>query len=77
MINTLKTVGDLRKLIGNLDDDFKLDIRIMNKVSEEELIKRRYPYPWDMNEGVLEFHDIGWSDKELCIGAYIKDEYED
>lgn len=32
----IKTVGDLRKIIYDLDDDFKLDIRIVKKMTEEE-----------------------------------------
>lgn len=66
----INTVGDIRKIIKDLDDDFKFHIRIMKEVPEEELKSRRYPYPWDMIDGYLEFHDIGYSDKELCIGVY-------
>jgi hypothetical protein len=66
----IKTIGDFRRLTQNLDDDFKLDVRIMKEVTEEELKNRRYPYPWDMFDGRLEFHDIGYSDKEFCIGVY-------
>ena len=70
MVDKIKTVGDLRKIMEGLSDDFKLDIRIMKKVPEEELKQRIYPYPWDMEDGYLEFHDIGYSDRELCIGVY-------
>ena len=69
----LKTVGDIRKMIENLDDDFKLDIRLMREVPEEELKNRFYPYPYDMYDGELEFQDIGYSDRELCIGVYGKE----
>ena len=68
----IKTVGDLRKISNNLDDDYKLDIRIMKEIPEEELAGRSYPYPWEMIDGYLEFQDIGYSDKELCIGVYKK-----
>ena len=68
----VKTVGDLRKMISNLDDDFKLDIRIMEEIHEEELKGMSYPYPWIMHDGYLEFQDIGYSDKELCLGVYEK-----
>ena len=68
----LNTVGDLRKIIADLDDDFKLDVKIMKEVPEEELKHRSYPYPWDMFDAVLEFQDIGYSDKELCLGTYYK-----
>jgi len=66
----IRTVGDFRRLTENLSDDFKLDVRIMKEVPEEELKQRRYPYPWDMVDGRIEFHDIGYSDKDFCIGVY-------
>ena len=68
----IKTVGDLRKIINDLDDNYKLDIRIMKEIPEKELIGRCYPYPWKMIDGYLEFQDIGYFDKELCIGVYEK-----
>ena len=70
MIDRIKTVGDLRKITEGLTDDFRLDVRIMNEVPDEELKQRKYPYPWDMKDGYLEFHDISYSDKELCLGVY-------
>ena len=41
----IKTVGDLRKMISNLDDDFELDIRIMEEI-----------YDWERDE----VEDIIW-----------------
>ena len=66
----IKTLGDFRRLTKDLDDDFKFDVRIMKEVPKEELVKRIYPYPWDMIDGRIEFHDIGYSDKDFCIGIY-------
>ena len=66
----IKTLGDFRKLTKDLDDDFKFDIRIMREVPKEELKNRLYPYLWDMYDGRMEFHDIGYSDKDFCIGIY-------
>ena len=68
----IKTVGELRKILNDLDDGYKLDIRIMKKIPEQELIRKGYPYPWEMIDGYLEFQDIGYSHKELCIGVYEK-----
>ena len=68
----INTVGDLRKIIADIDDDFKLDMRIMEEISEEELKGMSYAYPWKIYDGYLEFHDIGYSDKELCLGVYYK-----
>ena len=72
----IKTVGDLRKILKDLDDDFKLDIRIMKEIPEKELVGRKYPYPWEMIDGYLELQDIGYFDRELCIGVYEKDDME-
>ena len=66
----IKTLGDFRRITKNLDDEFKLDIRIMKEVPEEELKTRIYPYPWDITRGIMEFHDVGYSDKDFCIGIY-------
>ena len=71
MINDkIKTIGDLRKIIEGLSDDFTIEFRVREKVSDEELAKRKYPYPYDTEyfDG-FEFDDIGWSDKVLCIGV--------
>ena len=66
----IKTVGDLRKILTDLDDDFELDIRIKKEIPKKELMEMSYPYPWSMIDGYLEFQDIGYSDKRLCIGVY-------
>ena len=44
----------------------------MEEISEEELKGMSYPYPWNMYDATLEFQDIGYSDKELCLGVYYK-----
>lgn len=72
----IKTIGDFRRLTEGLDDDFKIDVRIMRKVPEEELKNRHYPYPWDRYNGIIEFHDIGYADKEFCVGVYKEVDYE-
>ena len=70
----IKTLGDFRRITKDLDDDFKFDIRIMKRVPEEELVKRCYPYPWDMIDGKMEFQDVGVADKDFCIGIYEKED---
>lgn len=42
----------------------------MKEIPKKELMKMSYPYPWSMIDGYLEFQDIGYSDKRLCIGVY-------
>ena len=68
----IKTVGELRKILNDLDDNYKLDVRMMKEIPEKELIGRSYPYPQEMIDGYLDFQDIGYSDKELCIDVYEK-----
>ena len=62
-------VGQLRKIIDNLSDDFEIVMRIRRKLTDEELKNCRYPYPYDTEYLTLEFDDIGFSDKVLCLGA--------
>lgn len=65
----IKTLGDFRKLTKDFDDDFKLDVRIVREVPEEELKQRLYKYPWDMFDATIEI-DVGYSDKVFCIRVY-------
>ena len=67
-MDKIETVGELRELLKDLDDDYKLDIRIMKAIPEKDL--KGSSYPWEMIKGYLEFQDIGVSDKELCLGVY-------
>ena len=64
------TVGDLRKVIADLDDNFTIEMRVRTRVPDEELAKRGYPYPFDTEyiDGI-EFDDIGYSDKVICFGV--------
>jgi hypothetical protein len=66
----IETIGQLKKLISSMDDDFKLEINIMTEIPEEELINSRYPYPWRKIDGYIEYHDTGYSDKVVCFGIY-------
>ena len=68
------TVGELRKIIKNIDDDFVIEMRVRRRKSEEEIIKSKYPYPYPYNTAYteLEFDDIGYSDKQLCLGCVIR-----
>lgn len=36
-MNKIKTVGDLRKVIADLPDDFEIEMRIRRKLSDEEI----------------------------------------
>ena len=36
-MSKIETVGKLRKILNGLDDDYKLDIRIMKAIPEKEL----------------------------------------
>ena len=68
----VKNVGQLRKIIENLSDDYEIEMRVRRKLSDEELKECRYPYPYDTEYLTLEFDDIGVSDKVLCLGVTSK-----
>lgn len=72
MSEKIKTVGELRQLIKNLDDDFNIELRIRQRLSDEELRRMSYPYPYKTQYTHLEFDDIGYSDKDLCLGCELK-----
>ena len=53
----IKNVGQLRKIIENLSDDYEIEMRIRRKLT------------YDTEYLTLEFDDIGVSDKVLCLGV--------
>jgi len=73
MNTNIKTVGQLRAILKDFDDDFKLEMDYMILLTDEQLSKMSYPYPWMRQECILEFHDVGYSDRVLCFGLYDKD----
>jgi hypothetical protein len=65
----IKTVGQLRDIIKDLDDDFNIELRVRRRLKDDELKNCLYPYPYETKYTTLEFDDIGWSDKDLCLGC--------
>lgn len=78
-IDKIKTVGQLRKVIENLSDDYEIEMRVRRKLSDDEIKELHnkygliYPYPYETQYPELEFDDIGVSDKVLCLGVEIKE----
>lgn len=66
----IKTIGELKEAINNIDDDFTIDVRIVRELSEEELKGSRYPYPYEYSKANIEIGDIGYSDKDVFINVY-------
>ena len=67
----IKTLGDFRKLTKDLSDDFKINLRVRRRLTDKELKKSLYPYPYHTDYVDLEFDDIGYSDKDFCIGCEV------
>lgn len=67
----IKTVGELRELISNLEDDYKIEVRVRKELDMEIVVKSGYPYPFKTDYTELEFDDVCVSDKVLCIGAEV------
>lgn len=63
----IRTIGDLKKAIENIDDDFTLTVRIVNEIPQEMLESSLYPYPYEYSKAKLEIGDIGYSDKDVYI----------
>lgn len=66
----IKTIGELKKAIENIDDDFTIDVMIVRELSEEELKDSKYPYPYEYSKANIEIGDIGYSDKDVFINVY-------
>ncbi len=64
-------VGKLKKIIADLDDDFIIEMRVRTRLTDEQLKNLIYPYPYNTEYTQLEFDDIGYSDKQLCLGCEI------
>ena len=65
----IKTIGELKEAINNIDDDFTIDVRIVRELSEEKLEGSRYPYPYEYSKANIEIGDIGYSDKDVFINV--------
>lgn len=78
-IDRIIAVGQLRKVIENLSDDYEIEMRIRRKLSDDEIKKlydkygKIYPYPYETQYTQLEFDDVGVSDRVLCLGVELKD----
>lgn len=68
----IKTVGQLRKIIADLDDNFKVAISLRELVPKDELDKRTYKLPYDCIDCEVEFDDIGHSSRQICFSVYKK-----
>ena len=67
----IKTLGDFRRITKDLSDDFKIELRVRHKLVDEELKLMSYPYPYHTAYPILELDDIGYSDKDLCLGCEV------
>lgn len=65
----IKIIGELKKAIENIDDDFTITAMIVRELSEEELSGSNYPYPYEYTKANLEIGDIGYSDKDVFINV--------
>ena len=63
----IKTIGELKKAIENIPDDFTLSTRIVRELSEEELKDSKYPYPYEYSKANIEIGDISYSDKDVFV----------
>lgn len=72
----INTVADLKKIINNLGDDFKLQFDIMTLIPEKQLKQMSYAYPYYKEDSAVEFHDVCYSEKVVCFGVYNLDDID-
>jgi hypothetical protein len=51
-------------------------MRIRRILSDEEAKNCAYPHPYETYYVNLEFDDIGYSDKDLCLGVEIPNKHK-
>ena len=68
-------IGELKRLIENIPDDFNFRIDVSKRISDEKLSTMSYPYPFeselcDVGNGS---YDICWSEKNMKLDIEIKE----
>lgn len=66
-----KTVGELKKALENIPDDFEIKMIVTEELGDEELANSLYGCPWRTTDSQLELIDIGYSDKVVKFNAEI------
>lgn len=66
-----KTIGELKKALEDIPDDFIINMNITRELTAEELANMPYGYPFDSIDSQLELIDIGYSDKVVKFNAEI------
>lgn len=61
------TVGEFKKIIANIPDEKEIEFSLQTQVSEEELAKMSYPYPYRNHTLTFAGYDIGWSEGKCEI----------
>lgn len=71
----IKTIGQLRKYTNHLTDDFQIEFIVRKPYTDEEIKAIGGSCIWNpyhTQNVILEFDDIGYSDKVLCLSCEIK-----
>ena len=63
------TIAELKELISNVPDNTEVNFELEEHVSNEQLSKMSYPYPYNMTKLCYAGYDIGHSDRviKLCF----------
>jgi hypothetical protein len=66
----IKTIGELKNLIKDMDDDYSIKMSIRTRVPDDEITKRLYPYPFDIEliDGI-EYDDKSVSEKIISFSV--------
>lgn len=74
-MSRITTIGELKKIIENLDDDFNIEMRVNREIPSESLMFLSYPWGLDTDyQKGFEFDDVGVSDKVLCLSVKVPPE---
>lgn len=68
-------VGELKKILEFIDDDFDLEIGVSKEIPEEVLKTMQYPYPFVSEQCKIDegYYDIGHSSKLVLLHVLLKE----
>lgn len=67
MVNAnVKTVGELRRLLDQVDDGFEVDVNVVRPLSGDPK-----GLPYELAPATLEFDDVGHSSRRICFSVTV------
>ena len=60
-------ISKLKQILSTVNDDFDVNIAVQKRISDIDLSKMSYPYPFEFEDCSINGYDIGHSDKTISL----------